>query len=108
MVGRAWSPTTPCSRSPPCCYLTVAAAGLIFERPAVEGRIVTELRALVGDDGADAEREQPGTWGALGGAQHRPPGSGRDHRVRPAPGLAQPHLADRRGSTRGHGVGLDQ
>src|SRR5262245_34074651 len=37
----------------PLVLLTVAVTGLVFERPAVEGRIVTEMRALVGDDGAD-------------------------------------------------------
>ena len=37
----------------PLVLLTVAVAGLVFERSAVEGRIVTEMRALVGDDGAD-------------------------------------------------------
>ena len=37
----------------PLVLLAVAVAGLVFERPAVEGRIVTEMRALVGDDGAD-------------------------------------------------------
>jgi membrane protein len=37
----------------PLVLLAVAVAGLVFERPAVEGRIVTEIRALVGDDGAD-------------------------------------------------------
>src|SRR5262249_4035006 len=37
----------------PLVLLAVAVAGLVFERPAVEGRIVTEMRALVGDEGAD-------------------------------------------------------
>jgi membrane protein len=37
----------------PLVLLAVAVAGLVFERPAVEGRIVGEMRALVGDEGAD-------------------------------------------------------
>jgi membrane protein len=37
----------------PLVLLAVALAGLVFERPAVEGRIVSEMRALVGDEGAD-------------------------------------------------------
>jgi len=37
----------------PLVLLAVAVAGLVFERPVVEGRIVTEMRALVGDEGAD-------------------------------------------------------
>jgi len=36
----------------PLVLIAVAVAGLAFERTAVEGRIVTEMRALVGDDGA--------------------------------------------------------
>ena len=37
----------------PLVLLAVAVAGLVFERPAVEGKVVTEMRALVGDEGAD-------------------------------------------------------
>ncbi len=37
----------------PLVLIAVAVAGLAFERTAVEGRVVTEIRALVGDEGAD-------------------------------------------------------
>src|SRR5262245_25125461 len=37
----------------PLVLLTVSVVGLVFERPTVERRIVMEMRALVGDDGAD-------------------------------------------------------
>jgi len=37
----------------PLVLLTVALAGLVFERGHVEGRVVAEIRALVGDDGAE-------------------------------------------------------
>ncbi len=37
----------------PLVLLTVALAGLAFERAAVEGKIVTEIRGLVGDEGAE-------------------------------------------------------
>ncbi|HXJ82518.1 MAG TPA: YihY/virulence factor BrkB family protein [Candidatus Methylomirabilis sp.] len=38
----------------PLILLAVALAGLVFERPAVEGRIVAEVRTFVGHDGAEA------------------------------------------------------
>jgi len=38
----------------PLVLLAVAVAGLVFERPAVEHRIVAEMGALFGDEGADA------------------------------------------------------
>jgi membrane protein len=37
----------------PLVLLAVALAGLVFDRPAVEGRVVSEVRAMVGDEGAD-------------------------------------------------------
>ncbi len=37
----------------PLVLVSVALAGLVFERAAVEGRIVTEIRFLVGDEGAE-------------------------------------------------------
>jgi membrane protein len=37
----------------PLVLLTVAVAGLVFEHAAVEGQIVTEVLALVGDEGAE-------------------------------------------------------
>ena len=37
----------------PLVLITVAVAGLVFERATVEGRIITEMRALVGDEGAE-------------------------------------------------------
>ena len=38
----------------PLVLLAVALAGLVFERPEVERRVVAEMRALVGADGAEA------------------------------------------------------
>ena len=40
----------------PLVLIVVAVAGLVFERPDVEGRVVTEIRALVGDEGAAVVR----------------------------------------------------
>lgn len=37
----------------PLVLLAVAVAGLVFERPAVESKVITEMRALVGDEGAE-------------------------------------------------------
>jgi membrane protein len=37
----------------PLLLMTVSLAGLIFERAAVEGRVITEIRGLVGHDGAE-------------------------------------------------------
>jgi membrane protein len=37
----------------PLVLMTVAVAGLVFEHAAVEGKLVTEVRALVGDSGAE-------------------------------------------------------
>jgi len=37
----------------PLVLLTVSLAGLVFERAAVEGKVVTEIRALVGHEGAE-------------------------------------------------------
>lgn len=37
----------------PLVLITVAVAGLVFERAGVEGKVVTEIRALVGDEGAE-------------------------------------------------------
>jgi membrane protein len=37
----------------PLVLITVAVAGLVFERATVEGRIITEMRVLVGDEGAE-------------------------------------------------------
>lgn len=37
----------------PLVLVTVSLAGLVFERAAVEGRVVAEIRALVGHEGAD-------------------------------------------------------
>src|SRR5262245_56136623 len=37
----------------PLVLLSVAVSSLVFERAAVEGRIVGEIRFLVGNDGAD-------------------------------------------------------
>jgi len=40
----------------PLVLIVVAVAALVFERPDVEGRVVTEIRALVGDEGAAVVR----------------------------------------------------
>ena len=37
----------------PLVLMTVSLAGLVFERAAVEGRVVTEIRGLVGHEGAE-------------------------------------------------------
>ena len=37
----------------PLVLLTVSLAGLVFERAAVEGKVVAEIRALVGHEGAE-------------------------------------------------------
>jgi membrane protein len=37
----------------PLILMTVSFAGLLFERAAVEGRVVTEMRGLVGHEGAE-------------------------------------------------------
>jgi len=37
----------------PLVLMTVAVAGLVFEHAAVEGKLITEVRALVGDSGAE-------------------------------------------------------
>jgi len=37
----------------PLVLMTVAVAGLVFEHTAVEGRIIAEMRLLVGDEGAE-------------------------------------------------------
>ena len=37
----------------PLVLLTVSLAGLVFERAAVEGKVVSEIRALVGHEGAE-------------------------------------------------------
>jgi membrane protein len=40
----------------PLVLMAVAVAGLIFERATVEGRIVTEMRLLMGEDGSEVVR----------------------------------------------------
>lgn len=37
----------------PLVLMTVSLAGLVFERATVEGRVVTEIRGLIGHDGAE-------------------------------------------------------
>jgi len=37
----------------PLVLMTVSLAGLVFERAAVEGRVVTEIRELIGREGAE-------------------------------------------------------
>jgi len=40
----------------PLVLLAVSVAALVFERPTVEGKVVDEMRALVGDDGAEVAK----------------------------------------------------
>jgi len=40
----------------PVVLMTVALAGLVFERVTVEGKVVAELRDLIGDSGAEVAR----------------------------------------------------
>jgi membrane protein len=40
----------------PLVLVTVAVAGLVFERAAVEGKLVSEMRLLIGDEGAEVAR----------------------------------------------------
>ena len=61
----------------PLVLMAVAVAGLVFDRATVEGRIVTEMRLLVGAEGSEVVQtvlrhaRRPGEGRALGGDRHR-------------------------------------
>ena len=95
----------------PLVLMAVAVAGLIFERAAVEGKIVTEIRLLVGVEGSEvvqtvlrhASDPEKSAHSVVIRHCRAPPR--RDHGLRTASKLSESHLESRREDARKHVVG---